>query len=229
MKRFAKEGKDEANRVRLQAYIMASEGRDWKGLYFFVTTSATLTVFYSTQRPSFSLQGVKMWLASFANTNNFQYVMFSFIFNGGAPVAVALLPICCCCLYQWMTYVNKHYADNSLWQRFGSKTFETLQTNMTSALQLCATVEIAIAFFLIFELFTPKRSPLRLLMYWNFLRLRFHCGDNTVLRIKFTHLNTASYQRQVWTMIDSYVQPVFTRVPQLQPVADMAKKWFRGY
>jgi hypothetical protein len=35
------------------------------------------------------------------------------------------------------------------------------------------------------------------MLYWNFLRARYHCADNTVLRIKLTYGNTTFYHTQV--------------------------------
>lgn len=88
-------------------------------------------------------------------------------------------------------------AGHWLWARYGAGAFDKMQHHMARALVLVTTTEIATAAMLAVELLTRARHPLRLLLYCNYLRMRFRCQDDTVLRLKFTQGNTAFYHAQV--------------------------------
>lgn len=183
---------------------------------------------YSTTRPSaWNLEGLRAWASSFIMTNNIQYAALSVIFLTGQPVTVVLLPLNICCVYQWATIASKLFVEVSLWTKYGAPLFDKLQENMMQAMVMCATVEISTAFLLIFELFTRSRNPLRLMLYWNFLRMRYRCTDNTVLRIKYTYSNTLFYHAQVWSLLGQKLQPVLG-IRFLQPAVNFAKQWFTG-
>lgn len=185
------------------------------------------TLYSATWPKAWSLQGLRDWVATFATTNNFQYTLYAFIFATGRPVAISLLPLVICCGYQWATIASKLYAEHPLWQKFGVSLFERMQAGMMQAMVMCASSEISTAFLLIFELFTRNRNPLRLMLYWNFLRARYHCADNTVLRLKLTYANTTFYHTQVWKMFGDKLAPVLN-ISFLKPAVTFAKAWFTG-
>eukprot|EP00239_Pterosperma_sp_CCMP1384_P001315 CAMPEP_0197848834 /NCGR_PEP_ID=MMETSP1438-20131217/10193_1 /TAXON_ID=1461541 /ORGANISM="Pterosperma sp., Strain CCMP1384" /LENGTH=172 /DNA_ID=CAMNT_0043461263 /DNA_START=347 /DNA_END=865 /DNA_ORIENTATION=+ len=170
---------------------------------------------------------MKAWLASFVNTNNFQYCVFCFLFTNGQPIFMALAPLMIHCAYQWMTIVDKQFGTNRLWEKFGKDLYAKAQLNMEVALILCASLEIGLWLFLMIEMITPARNPLRIILYLNFLRLRYRCTDNTVLRMKFTSYNTKFYHEQIWNQLGEKLAPVLN-FKFIQPGFQFVKKWFTG-
>mmetsp|Transcript_13268 Transcript_13268/g.25436 ORF Transcript_13268/g.25436 Transcript_13268/m.25436 type:complete len:240 (+) Transcript_13268:116-835(+) len=183
---------------------------------------------YSLKRPSaWSVAAVRAWAADLASTNNFQLCLQSCVLLMGQPVAAALVPALVCCAYQWATIASKLMAGHWLWARYGAGAFDKMQHHMARALVLVTTTEIATAAMLAVELLTRARHPLRLLLYCNYLRMRFRCQDDTVLRLKFTQGNTAFYHAQVWSLVGEKLAPVL-RIPALQPGINFIKAWFTG-
>lgn len=200
----------------------------YKWALIFSLAAFSFRILYATKRPTeWNFTGLRAWASSVVLTNNFQYCMYCTVFLLGHPVTIALLPPAILCIIQWATIASKLLAENAMWIKYGAGLFDKLQANMVQAIVMVSTVEISTAFMLIFELFTRSRNPLRLMLYWNFLRMRYKCTDNTVLRIKYTHSNTAYYHQQVWTMLGDKAKPVLG-LRFIQPALNFAKTWFTG-
>jgi len=183
---------------------------------------------YSTKRPeSWGLGGLRAWGTSIFNQNNVQMVMYSCLFLSGRPVTIALGPLLITCLYQWVTIANKLMEGRPLWERFGKGLYARMEGAMVQALVMMAAMEIATAFYLIMEMFTSNRNPLRMVVYWNFLRMRYRNPDNIVLRLKYAAYTTSFYHQEVWKMISTKLAPVLN-IRQVQPVVNFAKTWFTG-
>eukprot|EP00976_Prorocentrum_cordatum_P101044 1192465-Prorocentrum_minimum.AAC.5 len=182
---------------------------------------------YSLKRPTLNLEGLRGWVLGLINQNNVQYVMFSTLFLTGRPITIALGPLVICSAYQWITIASKMLDGNSLWERFGKGLFKRLEESMVQSLVMVAAMEIATAFYLIVEMFTQTRSPLRLVLYWNFLRMRYRNTDVIVLRLKYAAYNTSFYHREVWNIIGLKLGFILN-IPQIQPLVNFAKTWFTG-
>mmetsp|Transcript_30814 Transcript_30814/g.67269 ORF Transcript_30814/g.67269 Transcript_30814/m.67269 type:complete len:243 (-) Transcript_30814:314-1042(-) len=182
---------------------------------------------YSLKRPAFSLAGLREWAVGLINQNNVQYVLFASLFLTGRPITIALGPLVICSAYQWITIASKLLDGNALWERFGKGLFKRLEEGMVQSLVMVAAMEIATAFYLIVEMFTQTRSALRLVLYWNYLRMRYRCTDDIVLRLKYAAYNTAFYHQEVWKIIGHKLGFVLN-IPQIQPLVNFLKVWFTG-
>ena len=183
---------------------------------------------YSLKRPAtFNLEGLRAWAMGVINQNNVQYVLFATLFLTGRPITIALGPLVISSAYQWITIASKMLEGNSLWERYGKGLFKRMEEGMVQSLVMIAAMEIATAFYLIVEMFTQTRSPLRLVLYWNFLRMRYRCTDDVVLRLKYAAYNTSFYHKEVWKIIESKLGFILN-IPQIQPLVNFAKAWFTG-
>eukprot|EP00741_Cyanophora_paradoxa_P004240 tig00000789_g4117.t1 len=112
--------------------------------------------------------------------SNAQYIFMCSVFLSSRPSFVLLIPVAVSALYQCCFFLNENLRAGrpALWALV-SRPVTFLLTRQISALQYIATLEVTIGVLKILELFTPARSFLAFLMYWQFLMLRYATSGHT--------------------------------------------------
>eukprot|EP00897_Mesotaenium_endlicherianum_P004515 jgi/Mesen1/4091/ME000214S03271 len=87
--------------------------------------------------------------------------------------------------------------------------------NRTMLITLAASLEVSLGFVLFLYVFTPQRSLLQVLLYWQLLKLKYHAPSS------------AWAHRQAWTQVGARFEPLLQRyTPFLLTPLNYAKRWF---
>lgn len=174
-----------------------------------------------------SLESARLVATELKTSNNFQYLLLAVLYLPAArPMLFPLIPLAVSCAYQALAFYAKHFSGHPLWARFGARAYALADEHALNALVLCAITEIMLGFFTVFELFSSSRSFLRLFFVWNFLKHRYRCPDNTVLRVKYKAYNASFYHQTAWQQLADRASPFISKVPQLERVLEYPKRWF---
>eukprot|EP00803_Ostreobium_quekettii_P007415 evm.model.scf_814.2 EVM.evm.TU.scf_814.2 scf_814:3015-7547(-) len=162
------------------------------------------------------LAQLKAWAARALQSTDFQYFCIALVFLPASPTKLVMVPMGILAVYHMMADFNQRLKGNALWERHGAKATAWLSSHQRAALMVNAHCEILVGAILILRLFTPSRSILNVIMYVQWLRIRYQSVD------------AAMYHQEVWSSIGQKVEPYTSRVPFLRMPIEAMKRWFRG-
>lgn len=152
-----------------------------------------------------------------------QYLMYCFIFVFSRPFFLALFPIMSIEGW-WFAKTLENYSP-SLAKTLGTlvqpvaklvvqpdpgQSSVTLNSLAAKIRPWNASVEVMIGMFLIFELFTPYRNFIILIVFWNFMKMRYQLDPFT---------------KQAFAKLDGTLSPILGRIPVLGGVYTSVKAY----
>jgi hypothetical protein len=150
-----------------------------------------------------------------------QYLMYCIIFVFSRPFFLALFPIMSIEGWWFAKTLGGYYpsvaktlgsivqpAANLLVQPDPGQSSVTLNSLAAKIRPWNASVEVMIGMFLIFELFTPYRNFIILVVFWNFMKMRYQLDPFT---------------KQAFSKLDGALSPIMSRIPLVGGVYTSAK------
>eukprot|EP00210_Caulerpa_lentillifera_P002155 g2069.t1 len=189
----------------------------WTQSYFLqliILSSVVKMVVYHGRPKLRPLTELKNWLQRAMATTDSQYGFMALLFVRSVPTRLIFVPSTVLALYHVSSYLNTTFRGHRFWIRYGKNTHEKLARNQNMALLLNAVSEIGVGALMVLQLFKSVRSILTVVLYWQWLRLRYHSPD------------AAWYHRQAWANIGRKLNPLFNMIPILKVPINYAKQWF---
>uniref|UniRef100_A0A7S1AJ29 Uncharacterized protein n=1 Tax=Noctiluca scintillans TaxID=2966 RepID=A0A7S1AJ29_NOCSC len=148
---------------------------------------------------------------------DFQSLFYSLIFIA-APPSLLVLPVLlrrslwCLCIH--CTSTN---SENRLWLRF-QPTWKKLRAPTVEAevLQYNALAEILLGFWFVVNLFLPTRQIITLVLYWNYLKIRYQFEKTD-----------KPFHSKAWQRLGAKVEPLLCMLPFLRTPLEWLKSWFQ--
>lgn len=157
---------------------------------------------------------LKLWLQSVLSTTDTQYGFMALLFIRSVPTRLIFVPSTILALYHVSSYLNTIFGTSRWWVKYGQSRYQKLAQNQNSALLLNAVSEIGVAMIMSVQLIKSFRSVLTVVLYWQWLRLRYHSPD------------ASWYHRQAWANVGQRLNPILDMVPFLKGPLGYAKQWF---
>eukprot|EP00505_MAST-04D_sp_SCG-Rhode-Island_P003706 Stramenopile-MAST_4_protein_3706 len=139
-----------------------------------------------------------------------QYIMYSVIFAFSKPFFLALFPVITIDGWWFAKTLGIFYPSagkflggvakplvDAIFKEPG-QTHVTLDSLASKIQPFNANVEVMIGMFLIFELFTPYRNFITLIVFWNFMKMRYMLDP---------------YVKHSFVALDGMLSPVVSRIP----------------
>lgn len=157
---------------------------------------------------------LKLWLQRVLSTTDTQYGFMALLFVRSIPTRLIFVPSTILALYHVSSYLNTVFGTSRLWIKYGQNTYQKLARNQNSALLLNAVSEIGVAMIMTVQLIKSFRSAFMVVLYWHWLRLRYHTPD------------ASWYHQQAWANVGARFNPILNMVPFLRWPLNFAKQWF---
>lgn len=145
-------------------------------------------------------RGAKVAAVELLQSNNTHMFLICLVFMTGSPNPLHLVPPGLGCAYQGLTFLDKHLSNTGVWKRYGKRAYNKAHQKMVQAFAFAHQTEIVIGFMSLAEVFMRSSSllgPMRPVLYWHWLKMRYQCTDNTILRVKYPHEKANYYHHLV--------------------------------